>query len=968
MGSFAQGALIEQTTSITTTGGTTTLIVSSTTLQRFTGSSTQTVVLPNATTLLKGRYFIIENQADVDITINYYGGTFAAYIASGTERRFDLFNNVTSAGDWFIGTQQDLEGPLALHATRPTPNAYLNIANNQIFSGVGSLLSIAPVDDILNVFAHTTINLGTNGAATGGVSGGTVLTENGTFTRPVITSGQYVRFVFSYISVLNSINTKFSSASVLQANLTNPGILFASIEGMPVGYVDLKSLGSFNFSTANSTSAIVENKDIVKFAAGTGSGGGGDSSFKFQTISANILTVKKGYLILNDGREIYTPSDFTIDLTTVASVDGNYYGYIDIASLTTTPTYVNGRKVYQVTSSNFSFLTSTPDSYGFNLSRYIPIGTVQRTGGSWLNQQTTALRRHDTIVLGVDASLEFSQAYTTVGNVGDVSQIKAGHELDSNSFPSTIVTANVSWYGLTNANDTSTNGRNLTPNGAPVFTDTNIFGVANCFAPDGINDYLSSSSSFFGPSAATAFAFGLWIKADNYSAAGIQGLVSNFGTGNKSYKLQLNAGNLEFVTSSNGTLETTTFLYDATTLSGWNQIVVSYNPSGTLFSFYLNGSFLLSASLSIFSGTITFNLAAANNVTWFGGAIDEFFFITGNYLIQDNISKLYATKIVHNRNLVSTNQKWSGLVTYGDIEKDLFTNFTVDLTPNVLYADFSDQAAIVQIALKLANTGNIGLSKPVKSRTLKLTAAQLDALMPLTHYLYDVPFLRLQVDEGSGQYATHDDASYFTATTSQIISTGTTLTSVLGGSTVVRFTYSVGGESINTRLLGRFIIVGSVPDADFSDLWSALAAVSTVAGSRILVVSDQSTSIVRTISNTDIYIEFLPGVKINSTVSVGSTITFTGSGIKTRNFNLTQTHPSGTVLNAIYLNCNYGYHDAMEVVNSAAGSITYGFALASGASVNNFTGVTTQSAGLISNPMINSSGNTSNVYQIRYYP
>jgi hypothetical protein len=68
MGSFAQGALIEQKTTTTNSGTTTSLAVASTTLQRFTGSLTQTVVLPDATTLLLGRYFLIENESDKNIT------------------------------------------------------------------------------------------------------------------------------------------------------------------------------------------------------------------------------------------------------------------------------------------------------------------------------------------------------------------------------------------------------------------------------------------------------------------------------------------------------------------------------------------------------------------------------------------------------------------------------------------------------------------------------------------------------------------------------------------------------------------------------------------------------------------------------------------------------------------------------------------------------------------------------------
>lgn len=876
MGSFAQGALIEQKTTTTNSGTTTSLTVASTTLQRFTGSLTQIVVLPDATTLLLGRYFLIENESDKNITLNYYGGTFAVYVASGTQRRIDLYGNSNSKGDWVVGTQVDIEGPLALHATRPTANSLINITGNQVYSSNNNLLSISPIDDILNVYVDTTIDFNT-GLALGGTTGGTVLTQGGTFTRPSVTVNNYVRVIFTYLSTLNSLNTKFSSESLTQGGLQNPGILFASIDGVPLGYVDLISTGtgSYNFKSVSSTGTTIENIDIVRFSAGTGVGGAGDKSFRFQSINTNILTVKAGYLILNDGREIYTPTDFTIDLTTIASIDGNYYGYIDTASLPATSTLVNGRKVFLVTASTLYFTTITPDFV--NLSRFIPVGTVQRSSGTWVNQQSTALRRHDNIVMGVDSSLEYSQDYVTVGNVGDVSQIKAGHILDANSFQSAIAPANLSWYGLTSASETSTNGRNLTVNGAPVFTDTSILGVGDCFAPDGLNDYLSSISSFFGPNAATNFAFGLWVKADNYSAASVQALVSNWGAGAKSYKLQLNNGVLEFVTSSNGTLETTTYLYDATTLSGWNQIAVSYSALGTLFSFYLNGNFLLSQSLAIYSAATSFNLAAAGGVFWFAGAMDEFFFLNGNSLIQDDVTKLYATKITHNRSLQPTTQKWLGYAKSGDIENDLNLNFTVDITPNILYADFSALASTVQIALKMHNAGNLGVSKPIKARTLILTAAELDARMPLTHWLYDVPFLRLQVDEGTSQYATHDDATYFKATSSQILSTGTTVASVVGASTKVRFTYSLGGESINSRLLGQYIIVGDKPDCDFSSLWDALNASSTIAGSRILVISNQTLTTAKIISNSDVYIEFLPGIKIISTASIGTALTISGN-------------------------------------------------------------------------------------------
>jgi len=869
MGSFAQGALIEQKTSTVTSGSTTVLDVNSTTLQRFTGNSVHTVQLPDATNLVVGRYFIIENESNKNITINYQSGAFATYLASGTQRKFELYDNSTLVGDWVIGNQVDLEGPLSLHATRPHADHMLNISSNQIIGSSGTVLSISPIEDVINLYPDTSIDMAF-GAATGGVSGGDVVTQNSlSFTRPSVTVGEYVRLIFTYLSASNKVNTLFSTSAISQSALENAGTLFTLIEGSPIGYIDLKSEGTYVFSSASSLVNTIENGDIIKFATGVIAEGSGDKSFKFQSVSGIDLKVKAGSLILNDGRELYAPLDFTIDLSTVASINGNYYGYVDTSIIPYTAVNLNGRKVYLIDASHFVFLTTTPDFV--NLTRYVPIGTVQRIGGVWQHQQTLAHRRHDNIVMGVDSSLEFSQQYTIVGDVGDLDQIRAGHLLDIHSFPSLITSSDISWYGLINPSDSSTNLRDLTSNGAPDFTGVDILGVADCFAPDGLNDYLSSTDTFFAPSTSTDFAFGLWLNATNYTLGFPQGIVSNWGTGNKSYKLQLSSGALEFVTSSDGTSETTTFIYNAALLSGWNHFVVTHSSSSD-FSFYLNGQFLLTANLSIFTPVVSdFNLAASGDAYWFAGLMDEFFFISGATLISADVVKLYSTKIVHNRALFPTNQKWLGWNRYITFETE-FSNFAVDVTLNNLYANFSVYSPTDEIALKLINTGTLGVSKPVKARTLELTASELDALMPLNHWLYDVPFLRLQVDNGGSQFKNYDDSVYFLTDTTQIVSTGTTLSSAVGGGTKIRFTYSVGGDSINSRLIGRYIIVGNVPDSDFVDIQSALNSTYTIAGSRLLVMTDQTITSPLSIYNDNLCIEFLPNVKLISTIASGTSL------------------------------------------------------------------------------------------------
>ena len=71
---FKSVHLVETPTTQATSGGTTTLTLASQTVQRFTGASNQTVVLPAATTLSLGMYYLIINNSTGVLTIQD-GGT-----------------------------------------------------------------------------------------------------------------------------------------------------------------------------------------------------------------------------------------------------------------------------------------------------------------------------------------------------------------------------------------------------------------------------------------------------------------------------------------------------------------------------------------------------------------------------------------------------------------------------------------------------------------------------------------------------------------------------------------------------------------------------------------------------------------------------------------------------------------------------------------------------------------------------
>ena len=112
MGFFQYGMLVEQLATTATAAGTTTLVNTSKQIQTFTGSTTQTVVLPNATTMSVGQFFEIYNQSSGSLTIQFNGGgsftdasgTSYGTLVAHTTLIVKLQTNGTSAGTWSVVT------------------------------------------------------------------------------------------------------------------------------------------------------------------------------------------------------------------------------------------------------------------------------------------------------------------------------------------------------------------------------------------------------------------------------------------------------------------------------------------------------------------------------------------------------------------------------------------------------------------------------------------------------------------------------------------------------------------------------------------------------------------------------------------------------------------------------------------------------------------------------------------------
>ena len=99
-GNVSGNSFIPGWTSTTTAAGTTTFTVASTYYQRFVGSTTQTVVLPDATTMALGQGFIIDNDSSGSVSLQSNGGGALGACIPGMAVFVFLENNSTAAGSW----------------------------------------------------------------------------------------------------------------------------------------------------------------------------------------------------------------------------------------------------------------------------------------------------------------------------------------------------------------------------------------------------------------------------------------------------------------------------------------------------------------------------------------------------------------------------------------------------------------------------------------------------------------------------------------------------------------------------------------------------------------------------------------------------------------------------------------------------------------------------------------------------
>lgn len=222
--------IVENFATTATAAGTTTLTVSSAPLQQFTGATTQTVVLPNATTLVNGWQFQIFNRSSGAVTVNANGGGLLQTMAAATQAIFTLVSNGTSAGTWDVSYTGAPSGSVTYRAGQQTILTTYTFTVTSANATVGATYTNngQTFTVLATIAAQTTLLMSGTGAPT----------ASGTLTKATGTGDATIAFSTStnasattqVINFSSTLGTTAYAISVVMENTTDANPQFQEVE------------------------------------------------------------------------------------------------------------------------------------------------------------------------------------------------------------------------------------------------------------------------------------------------------------------------------------------------------------------------------------------------------------------------------------------------------------------------------------------------------------------------------------------------------------------------------------------------------------------------------------------------------------------------------------------------------------------------------------------------------------------
>ena len=288
---------------ITAAAGTTVLTNASAGWQQVVGTTTQTIQLPNATTLYKGLAFTIANNSTGAVTIKDNASTTIDTTVTGGSSILVLTNNSTSAGTWvaysYLPSTYDFSTTTANFGGATITNALWNgttiatgyggtglttfaAANNAIYSTSSSALAAGTLPVAAGGTGATTLTGYTYGNGTGAFTASTTIPfSNITGTVPVNQGGTgQTTYTDGQLLIGNSTGNTLSKSTLTAGSgisITNGGgsISIASTVTSGVTITDDTTTAtalypSFTSATSGSVSGLSVTSTKFKFVPSTG--------------------------------------------------------------------------------------------------------------------------------------------------------------------------------------------------------------------------------------------------------------------------------------------------------------------------------------------------------------------------------------------------------------------------------------------------------------------------------------------------------------------------------------------------------------------------------------------------------------------------------------------------------------------------------------------------------------------------